>query len=80
MKCTTKEPFLIRYPVAITVVLAVAFIITIIGLAKYYPRFYDGEGNEISRDNVQLLVKSQFVKITDQEKRKLDSVFYSKKH
>lgn len=40
-------------------------------------KFYDGEGNEISIQDVQLLVKSQFVEITNEEQKRLGKIFYA---
>jgi hypothetical protein len=42
--------------------------------------YFDGEGNVIPNEAVQLLVTSQFVKIEPEEKKELDNYFYNQTH
>lgn len=45
-----------------------------------YIHYFDGEGNIIPQNYVNLLFKSQFIKISKSEKDSLDRVFYATKH
>lgn len=44
---------------------------------SFTDKFYDGEGNEISMKDIHLLVKSQFVEITNEEQKRLNNIFYA---
>ena len=42
--------------------------------------YFDGEGNEIPNDVVQLLVTSKFEDITPEEQEQLNEYFYNQSH
>jgi hypothetical protein len=75
-----------RYKLIIVVIASLIFG-SIIGYAiapkyQYHVQdiYFDGEGNEIPNEVVQLLVTSQFVKIEPGEQKELDEYFYLNNH
>lgn len=56
----------------------IALAISIYGLCKKSPKFYNGEGNKIPIEVIKLQVKGQFVHLSPSDSTKVAQYFYIK--